>query len=114
MTMPSRSVTQPQTRPATILRTVMIAGPASNPGGVTRNAPARESGVEQDGNAWKTPNDIKNVHKNASILRNNRVAFNIKGNDYRIVVLIHYQKGLVFLRFVGTHQEYDRIDATTI
>jgi mRNA interferase HigB len=54
------------------------------------------------------------VNKNASILANNRVVFNIKGNRYRLVVVVVYQHGVVYIRFVGTHAEYDRIDAAKI
>jgi mRNA interferase HigB len=63
---------------------------------------------------WNTPSDIKRIYKNASILPNNRVVFNIKGNDYRLVILVEYRYGKVFIRFIGTHAEYDKIDATTI
>ena len=63
---------------------------------------------------WKTPADIKNVYRNASFVANNRVVFNIKGNKYRLVVAVRYEYGLVYIRFIDTHQEYDRIDATTI
>ena len=63
---------------------------------------------------WTTPADIRAVYANASIIANNRVVFNIRGNQYRLVVAINYQYGIVYIRFVGTHQEYDRIDATTI
>jgi len=63
---------------------------------------------------WKTPVDIRNVYRNASIIANNRVVFSIKGNRYRLVVAIQYAHGIVYIRFVGTHQEYDRIDAVTI
>jgi len=63
---------------------------------------------------WKTPADIKKVYRNASIVANNRVVFNIKGNDYRLVVAIQYQTGIAYIRFVGTHNEYDKIDAATI
>lgn len=63
---------------------------------------------------WKTPADIKRVHRNASVIANNRVIFNIKGNDYRLVVAIQYAFGIVYVRFVGTHAAYDRIDATSI
>lgn len=58
--------------------------------------------------------DIRNVYRNASIIANNRVVFSIKGNRYRLVVAIQYAHGIVYIRFVGTHQEYDRIDAVTI
>lgn len=63
---------------------------------------------------WKTPADIKAVYRNASFLPNNRVVFNIKGNDFRLVVAVRYTQGLMFVRFVGSHAEYDRIDAATI
>lgn len=63
---------------------------------------------------WGTPADIKLVYQNASVIANNRVVFNIKGNHYRLVVAINYEYGIVYIRFVGTHKEYDRIDAATI
>jgi mRNA interferase HigB len=63
---------------------------------------------------WKTPADIRAVYANASVLANNRVVFNIRGNTYRLIVAIHYASGIVYVRFVGTHAEYDRIDAETI
>jgi len=63
---------------------------------------------------WKSPADIKAVHRTASFLANNRVVFNIKGNQYRIIVVVQYKYGNVYIRFVGTHREYDRIDANTI
>ena len=63
---------------------------------------------------WNSPADIKAVYSNASFVANNRVIFNIKGNRYRLVVLVQYTYKLVYIRFIGTHAEYDRIDATTI
>ena len=63
---------------------------------------------------WSTPADIKAAHRNASFLANKRVVFNIKGNDYRLVVAVRYTSTMMFIRFVGTHVEYDRIDAETI
>ena len=63
---------------------------------------------------WKRPADIKDAYRNASFVANNRVVFNIKGNDYRLVVAVHYNRGLVFIRFIGTHRDYDAIDAATI
>ena len=63
---------------------------------------------------WKTPADSKAVYKNARIISNNRIVFNIKGNHYRIVVVVVYQHAVVYIRFVGTHNEYDQIDVTTI
>jgi mRNA interferase HigB len=63
---------------------------------------------------WKSPADIKDVYRNASFIPNNRVVFNIKGNKYRLIVAIRYEYGIVYIRFVGTHREYERIDASTI
>ena len=63
---------------------------------------------------WKTPEDIKQTYANASILGNNRVVFNIRGNTYRLIVAINYAFGIVYIRFVGTHTEYDKVDAETI
>jgi mRNA interferase HigB len=63
---------------------------------------------------WESPSDIKEVYRNASIIANSRVVFNIKGNKYRLVAAIRYESRVVFVRFVGTHREYDRIDAVTI
>jgi mRNA interferase HigB len=63
---------------------------------------------------WKKSSDIKTVYRNASFLSDNRVVFNIKGNKYRIVVVVEYRFEAVYIRFVGTHQEYDRISAGTI
>jgi len=63
---------------------------------------------------WKTPADIKNVYRNACFVGGNRVVFNIKGNQYRLVVAIQYQYGIVYIRFIGSHEDYDRIDASTI
>jgi mRNA interferase HigB len=63
---------------------------------------------------WKSTADIKDVYRNASFLGNNRVVFNLKGNTYRLVVAIRYKHGIVFIRFVGNHQEYDRVDAVKV
>jgi mRNA interferase HigB len=63
---------------------------------------------------WKSPTDIKSIYRNASFVANNRVVFNIKGNRYRLVVSIQYDYGIVYIRFVGTHQEYDQIDVTRV
>ena len=63
---------------------------------------------------WKTPNDVKVSYRNASFVANNRVIFNIKGNSYRLVVAINYEYRIVYIRFIGTHQEYDRIQASTV
>jgi mRNA interferase HigB len=63
---------------------------------------------------WKSPDEIKQVFAHASILKNGRVVFNIKGNKYRIVVKINYAKQWMFIRFIGTHADYDKIDANNI
>ena len=63
---------------------------------------------------WKSPNDIKKDYPSASILEDNRIVFNIKGNSYRLIVRINYNYGIVWIRFVGTHAEYDKVDATKI
>jgi mRNA interferase HigB len=64
--------------------------------------------------AWKGPNDIKERYASASIIGNSRVVFNIGGNKYRLVVVVLYKFGTLYIRFVGTHAEYDRIDAEEI
>ncbi len=63
---------------------------------------------------WKNSNELKQQYKNASIVGEGRVIFNIKGNLYRLVVAIDYELQIIFVRFVGTHNEYDKIDAKTI
>jgi mRNA interferase HigB len=63
---------------------------------------------------WATPAEVKAAYRNASFLTGNRVVFNIKGNDYRMVVAVHYNRQIAYIRFVGSHQQYDRIDATTV
>jgi len=63
---------------------------------------------------WKKPSDIKEIYRNASFIANNRVVFNIKGNKYRLAVVIQYEHSIVYIRFVGTHREYNKIDVATI
>lgn len=63
---------------------------------------------------WKTPQDIKNLYASASFLSNNRVVFNIKGNDHRLIIAVAYRLGVLYIKFVGTHAEYDRVDAATV
>jgi mRNA interferase HigB len=63
---------------------------------------------------WKGPEKIKEDYRSASIVGNNRVVFNIRGNKYRLVVAARYEIGLVFVRFIGTHARYDKIDARRI
>jgi len=63
---------------------------------------------------WKNPTDIKNAYATASILKNSRVVFNIKGNTFRLVVKFNFEKQWAFVRFIGTHAEYEKIDANLI
>jgi len=63
---------------------------------------------------WKSPSDIKARYGSADFLKDNRVVFNIKGNHYRLIVKIHYNTEVVFIRFVGTHTEYEKINAETV
>lgn len=63
---------------------------------------------------WKNPNDVKSKYKSSSIIGDNRIVFNICGNKYRLVIKINYVTQWIFIRFVGTHKEYDKIDVTTI
>lgn len=63
---------------------------------------------------WDTPAEVRRTYPRASILAGNRVVFNIKGNNFRLVVYINYPYRTVYIRFVGTHAEYDRIDAERV
>lgn len=63
---------------------------------------------------WKGPTEVKQDFGNASILRDGRVVFNVAGNKYRLVVWINYTYRVVYIRFIGTHRQYDKIDAQTI
>lgn len=68
--------------------------------------------AQQD--SWAQPSDIKAKFASASILKNRRVVFNIKGNDFRLVVALAYNTGVVFVKFIGTRKAYDAIDAETV
>ena len=63
---------------------------------------------------WKKPQDIKEQYRQASYLKDNRVVFNIAGNKYRLIVRINHPFGIVYVRFIGTHKQYDAIDAETV
>lgn len=63
---------------------------------------------------WSNPNEIKKEYAKASILKGGRVVFNIVGNKYRLVVDINYERQWIFIRFIGTHNEYDKIEADKI
>jgi len=63
---------------------------------------------------WRHPADVKQTYSTASILKNNRIVFNIRGNAYRLVTKFNFEKQWIFVRFIGTHTEYDKINADTI
>lgn len=63
---------------------------------------------------WNSPSDVKNSFAHSSILKDSRIVFNIKGNKFRVVAKFNFEKQWVFIRFVGTHEEYDKIDANKI
>ena len=63
---------------------------------------------------WRTPQDIKSSYGTASFVGNNRVVFNIKGNDYRLVTAVAYDFQALYIKFIGTHVEYDNIDVATV
>lgn len=63
---------------------------------------------------WKNPTEVKACYKSASVLKEGRVVFNIAGNKYRIITKINYPYRVVYIRFVGTHKQYDDVDAQTV
>jgi mRNA interferase HigB len=69
---------------------------------------------ETENAQWTSPNDLKRDYPNASILEDNRVVFNIKGNKYRLIIKVNYEFQIIWIRYIGTHADYDKIDATKI
>lgn len=63
---------------------------------------------------WQTPQQLKAQFRSASVLKNNRIVFNIAGNKYRLIVAIDYRRQAMFVKFVGTHEQYDAIDAENV
>lgn len=63
---------------------------------------------------WSQPADVKAQYENASVPKNRRLVFNIKGNDYRLIVAVAYRLGIVYVKFVGTHRQYDAVNAETV
>ena len=63
---------------------------------------------------WKDPAEVKQHYGNASIVGGDRVVFNIKGNDYRLVTAIDYRRGVVFIKWLGSHKEYEKIDVRMV
>ena len=76
--------------------------------------PLRAWYAEAEAARWNHPTDIKKRYVHASILGENRVVFNIGGNKYRLVVVVHYNTGTVYVRFVGTYAEYDRVQVEEV
>jgi mRNA interferase HigB len=64
--------------------------------------------------SWQTPQDIKQRYRSASFIGHNRVVFNLKGNEYRLVVAVAYRFQAIYIKFIGTHAQYDAIDAETV
>ena len=64
--------------------------------------------------AWKNSNEIKLEYPKASIIGDNRVVFNIKGNTYRLIIKLNFDYQMIWIRFIGTHAEYDKVNAKTI
>lgn len=78
-------------------------------------APALKAWLQEARSAsWKSPQDIKQRYASASFLKGNRVVFHLKGNDYRLVVAVAYRFEAVYIKFIGTHSEYDTIDAQSV
>jgi mRNA interferase HigB len=63
---------------------------------------------------WKNTADVKLNYATASIISSDRIVFNIKGNSYRLVVAVDFEKSIVFIKWIGTHADYDRIDVRTV
>ena len=77
-------------------------------------APLEAWVVEARHATWKNAHDIKIKYRNASLVGNKHVVFNIKGNDYRLIVAVAYRFGAVYITFIGTHKEYDKVNAATV
>jgi mRNA interferase HigB len=86
----------------------------SRPARRDAETPLRAWFKEAESADWTTPAEVKTRYPSASVLKDGRVVFNIGGNKYRLVVKLNYAIGIVFIRFVGTHAEYDRIDAEEV
>jgi mRNA interferase HigB len=63
---------------------------------------------------WRTPQDLKRAHPKASILKGGRVVFNIKANDYRLIAMVQYRDGVLIIRFFGSHEDYDKVNAEAV
>lgn len=63
---------------------------------------------------WKSPVDVKRVYASASVVGENRLVFNVGGNKYRLIVAVNYKYRMCYVRFIGTHNAYDKIDVATV
>jgi mRNA interferase HigB len=63
---------------------------------------------------WKSASDVRRLHATASVISAERIVFNIKGNSYRLVVSIDFEKSIVWIKRIGTHRDYDRVDVTKV
>lgn len=63
---------------------------------------------------WKNASDVKQMFASASVINSERIVFNIKGNDYRLIVAIDFEKSIIWIKWIGTHKEYDRIDVAKV
>lgn len=84
------------------------------PGCADAKGPLRSWYEETMEATWLSPQAVKDQYRNASICGNNRVVFNIGGNKYRLVVEIQYRLGIVWVKFIGTHTQYDKINVESI
>ena len=76
--------------------------------------PLRNWYAEASRAIWTSPAEVKQAHRSASFVAGDRVVFNIKGNDYRLIVAVRYRSRIMYVRFVGTHAEYDQVNAVTV
>ena len=63
---------------------------------------------------WKSPHEVKDLYGTSSILPNDRICFNIKGNHFRLIVAVSFSAGIVQIKFIGTHENYDTVNAETV
>jgi len=86
----------------------------SDPGYSDSEQPLKSWYVVAKSANWAKPQDVKSQFRNASIVKGNRVVFNIAGNKYRLIVKFNYEFKIGYIRFLGTHKQYDAIDAEAI
>jgi mRNA interferase HigB len=86
----------------------------SNPAHLDAMSPLTEWYQHMEKATYRTPQEVKAELRTASVLKGGRVVFNIAGNKYRVILAIDYERQLAFVRFVGTHSQYDQINAETV